>query len=72
MTINEQVTVRPRGYLGRGFSAKWRAEFAARAYVENLPIEGSTKLPIEAPTLRQLAFAYGVAVVSIQRVLNGK
>jgi hypothetical protein len=30
------------------------------------------KLPLEAPTLQQLAFAYRVSVASIRRRLNGK
>lgn len=61
---------RARGYLLRGWSAKQRAEIAAKAYVNKLPIEGPIKLPIEAPTLEQLAFAYGVAVARIQRALS--
>jgi hypothetical protein len=53
-----------RGYLGHGRPASVRAALAAKAYVQ--------RLPIEAPTLHQLAFAWRVSVGSIQRQLNGK
>jgi hypothetical protein len=72
--MNDEVVfrvTRAPGYLLRGWSAKQRAEIAARAYAEKLPIEGPINLPIEEPTLEQLAFAYGVSVASIQHVLNG-
>ena len=61
---------RARGYLGRGHSILLRIEFAARAYMHQLPLEAPARgqPPIEAPSLEQIAFAYGVAVTSIQQI----
>ena len=59
-----------RGHRGRGFSAKQRAEFAARGHINKLPLEAPTR--IEAPTLEQRAIVYNVSVARIQRQLNGE
>ena len=61
------------GRLARKRPAWERADLAAQAYVQKLPIEVSTpqQRRIENPTLAQLAIAYGVTVADIQRRLNG-
>lgn len=52
-----------RGYLGHGRSDWERSDLAAKTYVQ--------QLPIEAPTLEQVAFAYRVSAASVRRRLNG-
>jgi hypothetical protein len=62
--VSQPSTRTVRGYLGHRRPAWERSDLAARAYVQ--------KLPLEAPTLQQLAFACRVSVASIRRRLNGK
>jgi hypothetical protein len=62
-----------RGYLGHALPRGERGKFAARIYTEKQPIDGPFTYdpPIKAPTLQQLAFAYGTTVARIQRELRG-
>jgi hypothetical protein len=57
-----------RGYYGRGYYARQRAELAGRGYLNKEPLEAPTR--IEAPTLEEWATAYNVSVARIQSVLN--
>ena len=63
MTIDDQVTKRARGHLGRKRPAWERADDAARSYVQGL---------VKGQTLQQLAILYDVSVADIQRCLDGK
>jgi hypothetical protein len=57
---------RARGYLRRDTDAGERAKCAARCYVNQLPLPlpGGQQV-IEAPTLQQLADAYGVTLARV-------
>jgi hypothetical protein len=57
---------RARGYLSRDTDAGERAKRAARCYVNQLPLPlpGGQQV-IEAPTLQQLADAYGVTLARV-------
>ena len=64
-------TRRARSYLSRDCSARERAERAARCFVNQLPLPlpGGQQV-IEAPTLQQLADAYGVSIPAIHEAFR--